>query len=417
MFKKFLSNNRGGVAVNLSLMMIPLALTAGSAYDYSIMRSMQAKAQASIDSAVLAAASTPDVEKSERKQIVEKLFQSNAELNGIKNVDDIKPATSVTDDEISSAVNFEVPTAFMSIVGFRNVNVNVEAAAAYKGEEKAPGESCVFVERYKIFGSFRIDGDCGFHVSGSADDVFDVVGSFANYGTKTTTHGGFKGTAAFNPVQERQPKQSFGNPLSTSFEVGDASLCVDAFASARVRISNGLKDTISPGIYCREWTLNGGVLNLEPGTYILKKPIVMDSKHESIIRGNGVTLVFAEEARLQVHSQYSGNRLGIYITPPKSGDFKDIAIYQMPSAANNTNTIHGALNFSEGFEGIVYMPDMDFDVTGSFAFKTRADQVGVFVARNFNHANGAAHFHTPKLYEGNSSSGGSGEDGYVYLKR
>ena len=416
-FKKFLSDKSGGMVVYLGIAIIPIAITIGSAVDYSKVAALRTKAQASIDSAVLAAASTPEVENAERKKIATDFFRSNAALNGIKNVDDITPNTVISNGEVSSSVTLDVSTAFLSIVGIAKVPVSVNAAAAYNEEEEASGKSCVFVERYKVFGSFGIDGECGFHVSGPADDVFDVAGSFANFGTETTTHGGFIGTAAFNPVQEYQPQQSFGDPLSKPFELDENSLCADSIASNRVVINDGQTKTISDGVFCREWTLNGGTLILEPGTYILKKPIVMNSRYETIIKGDGVTLVFADEARLDVHSQFTGNRLGIYITPPTYGDFKDIAIYQLPTAANNTNTIHGALDFSEGFEGIVYMPNMDFTVTGSFAFKTRADQVGVFVARNFHHVAGAGHFHTPKLYQGNSASGGSGEDRHVYLKK
>ncbi len=446
MFKKFLSNNRGGVAVNLSLMMIPLALTAGSAYDYSIVRSMQAKAQASIDSAVLAAASTPDVERSERKQIVEKLFQANAELNGIKNVDDIKPATSVTDDEISSAVNFEVPTAFMSIVGFRNVNVNVEAAAAYSGSEEIVEKPCIYLQSFhNPYGALRIGGECGFHVSSNASDSFVMSGSFANQGTKTTTHGEFIGTAGGNPVKEHHPKQTFSDPLSDKSALVAPQLCQDDTGANRVIVARGHTQTITEGTYCHEWVLNGGTLKLGPGTYYLKKPIEMIDPNRrggsssigrrgsrsrggsssrstgellSVIEGDEVTIVFMDDAKFDVNGQEY--KLGMYITPPESGPFKGISIYQDESAKDNRNTISGALNFSEGFRGIVYLPDMDFKYHGAFAFKTRPNQLGIFVARDFRYdpapRGGTADFYPDEAYETTESSGGD-EDQRVYLIR
>ncbi len=423
-FKSYLSNSSGGIALYMGIAIIPIAITVGSAVDYSKVLSMETKAQASIDSAVLAAATTPDVEKVDRKTIATNFFRSNATRNGIKNADDLTPNTVIADGEISSTVTLDVPTAFLSIVGMSNVPVTVNAVATYY-EEEIVEKPCIYLNTFRnTHGTLDISGDCGFHVSSDASNSFTISGPFTNKSSKTTTHGGFNGTATFNRVKERQPKQTFRDPLSDKSELVASNLCVDDTATERVIIPRGQTKPIKEGTYCHGWVFNGsGTLELAPGTYYLKKPIQMRGRGGSretlaTIVGTGVTIVFLEEAKFDVKGvQY---KLGMYITPPESGAFKGISLYQGELSDKNdkVNTISGALNFSEGFSGIVYLPDMDFEITGAFGFKTGASDLGILVAKDFGYTSrgGTAHFHPAKAYETTESSG-EDEDRRVYLKR
>ena len=149
-------------------------------------------------------------------------------------------------------------------------------------------------------------------------------------------------------------------------------------------------------------------MNLSPGIYILQNSI--DVSAGVVIRGSGVSVIFTDKARFNIDTKGSGSGLDYFVTPPLNGNFKDILIYQDASAAGNKNIVKGSLEFSNGFYGIVYLPDQDFDMLGAFAFKSTKG--AAFVARHVK-IRGAMHWSIPNDSLASISPGSSGIPRFV----
>jgi hypothetical protein len=114
----------------------------------------------------------------------------------------------------------------------------------------------------------------------------------------------------------------------------------------------------STGIYHTGLTVNNGeTLTLEPGVHIIDGGL--NVKNGGTITGNGVML-FIRTGILDVKGQ-------IIITPPESGTYEGVAIFQ--SRSNVEDASIGSSSGSSGIyvEGTLYFPNNTLSVTSNDA--------------------------------------------------
>ncbi len=397
--RDFRSNRHGGIATTSALVLIPISLAIGVAIDLSRGASAKSDMQNSLDAAALAAAKPSGISAAERQKIGARHFEAlyAGKFGGVVP----KTKFQVGKGRLVASSSGYIPTTFMRLGGKSSLNISTRTVVMLNSPVAG---ACVVFKTFSIGGSLRIDPKCGFHTYDKSPAPFRVYGSFANYNTDVSTAGGFQGRAWNKPVKQGVPPGKYSDPLGGSGKIRNTG-CKDN--GSPIVVNAGDRRTIRPGTYCRKLVLNGGELHLRPGIYVLHKEI--EVKDQASITGFRVAMVFAKKARFNIDVDGKGTGLDIHATAPRSGQYKNILIYQAPSAAGNINHINGSLEFTHRFTGLVYLPDQDININGAFAFKTR--KPAVIVARDVK-IRGAMHIYLP---DDSLTSRISGKTGTPYL--
>ena len=143
LLKNFKRNLSGNVAMTAALCMLPLAMAAGSAVDYSNSVSARSQVQEATDAAVLAAAKFQGT-NAQKKAHGRKMFKANF----YGDVGDFKPKIVIKIDaqgKVTGTATGEFPTSFMRIAGIDHLDVGAQAAVEFADAIKA---EVVFVLDY-----------------------------------------------------------------------------------------------------------------------------------------------------------------------------------------------------------------------------------------------------------------------------
>jgi hypothetical protein len=116
---------------------------------------------------------------------------------------------------------------------------------------------------------------------------------------------------------------------------------------------------LSPGTYCDE-TFSGDI-ELEPGEYILRGGRVNLGGNGSLV-GAGVTLFLMEDAEFDLN----GNEI-VQLSPPDTGDYAGIAIYQ---ARDNTSELRINGGADSEISGFIYAPNAHVFYAGNATVAT-----------------------------------------------
>ncbi len=367
-----------------ALCLIPIGLAIGVALDFSRGVNAQSEMQFSLDAAALAAAKPSGISKAERQKIGANHFEAlyAGKFGGV--VSETK--FEVKKGRLEASLSGSIPTTFMRLGGKRSINISTKTAV---GLGKTGGNPCFVLRFYTMQGAIRIDPQCGFHTYSKGYPSLNIYGAFANHNADTTAAGWYRHRGAFTGSQPKDyvAPIKYPDPFKGK-KLPRRGACKDAHPFFWKGIPVNAWYTLRPGTYCNKMLLKRGRnYNFQPGVYILEDEIFVDGDVE--IDGRGVTLLFTKKARLNIQSGGKGDGIRSNLSAPRFGPFKDILIYQAPSAADNVNTINGSLDIQDRTSGIIYLPDQDFEVNGAVALKT--NNAAAFVARDW-HMNGAVHF-------------------------
>jgi len=279
-------------------------------------------------------------------------------------------------------VSHPQPTWFMRALNFNSITVKARAVAGIG----STGNGCVYAlnqDASNVNNGFFVNGttnstfSCGvfsnanFRSVGGACVVTPTVSYTGDY-TNADTSGncGPAGIGKGVPIID---------PLANKFSIPSYSSCT----ANNFKITNGTTVTIPPGTYCGGISITGSVQTVifSPGEFILVGGGL--SVNGSVtVSGSGVTFF----------NTYPGNQSNKYdaisitgsgtvnLSAPTSGPDKALLFYQDPRvswSASNGSVIAGAAN--SVYNGIIYFPTTDL------------------------------------TYSGNSSTSGSGTDGYTTL--
>ncbi|MEP9390593.1 TadE/TadG family type IV pilus assembly protein [Mesorhizobium sp. KR9-304] len=126
-------------------------------------------------------------------------------------------------------------------------------------------------------------------------------------------------------------------------------------------VTGGKTKTLSPGTYCNQ-KLSGDI-TLEPGSYILRGGSV-DLNGNGVLKGAGVTVFLMEDAQFSIN----GNEV-VQLTPPTSGPYAGIVIYQEKS---NTNTVSINGTSDSYVSGFIYAPGAHVFYAGNSVSTTQS---------------------------------------------
>ena len=195
-------------------------------------------------------------------------------------------------------------------------------------------------------GFMQVDSDngCGLLMNG----VSGIVS-----GQRISIVGGSCGAGLLGDVIENAPYVP--DPLASVPEPTTASVApgsVEAITSA---------GTYSPGYYPGGIELSGGTARLQPGVYVIgnQNPARgVNLTGSGFLEGDGVMIFLENGARLRT----SGTDAGMRLTPPTSGPYAGISIFQ-----SRTSNLDASINGGGLFDvaGTMYLPNGTLSIGGN----------------------------------------------------
>ncbi len=122
LFKKFLGNKKGSVAITFGIAAVPIVLAMGVALDYVQASQLQARFLLAADNAGLAAASSDETEAGKLEKIVKEYLTQNGVMSGNFSEPKIKVA-KLEDGNLQIELSTKMNTTMMRIIGRKTVSV------------------------------------------------------------------------------------------------------------------------------------------------------------------------------------------------------------------------------------------------------------------------------------------------------
>jgi Flp pilus assembly protein TadG len=134
--KRFGTCQKGSIAVFCAISAVPVLLAAGSAIDFVRYINNSTELQAALDSAALAAASTPDATDAERRALAEATFTLNLQGTGLATAD-IARSFDIQDETVVGTADMDMSTSLMKLAGFESMKLSLDAEVAVPNDKKA----------------------------------------------------------------------------------------------------------------------------------------------------------------------------------------------------------------------------------------------------------------------------------------
>jgi Flp pilus assembly protein TadG len=356
----FHHNEHGSTGMMLALLAVPVFAAAGLAIDGA--RAIRAKEhlQVAVDTAALAGARLPATASINRRQAALGVFSSNIGSQ----FSQVTPTVNASNAEVSVAASYDMPTAFMKILGIDTVTVVASTHA--RSQVQNGGVACLLALNPTSNDGLHLQGinklseqNCWAWVNSTSSSAINAVGASTGMAQGFCSAGGVVGAEHFAPAPFTQC-----DPLQ------------DPFANMRAPASGGcvaknleLKNgdyTLNPGTYCGGLMLKPQAsVTFSPGLYIIKDG-VFEVQGQASATGNGVVFVFAGSGS-QLIVRGGGN---IDFTAPPAGassvgDLAGFLFFQDQFATDwgVTTIIQGG--GSVKMQGILYMPTWRVDIGGN----------------------------------------------------
>jgi hypothetical protein len=390
------------VTIGLTFLLGAMGLVVDVGYGYYLKQ----VAQASVDSAVMAAAanakasgnycadsgcqsaySCPSNPSNSTNTGVACLYAS---ANGAQAVS-ISEGTGATSSGanvtywVTATATQQLPLSFLAVIGSRGGAVSAQATGAVIATPGAGG--CIYVLDPSLNQSMTVSGgssfiksDCGIYVNSNALDAFDVsggatvtasgvnvVGGTSISGGSTVTPTPTTGAAVAADPLANLPAPTYAGCNKTSFTV------------------SGGTATLDPGVYCGGITITGSSnVTFKPGNYILNGGGFTSSSSGTTLYGSGVFFYNTASGYAYKPVTLSGGT-SVTLTAPTSGTYQGILFFQDRTITSSSkNTISGGS--TSNLSGSIYMPSAQLVFSGG---STSGPLTLAIVAKDFTISGGS----------------------------
>jgi Flp pilus assembly protein TadG len=374
-FKRWMLDQRGTIAIIFGLTVIPFVIVAGGTVDYGRAVTARTSMQQASDAAALAGAGLQNATDSDR--ITAAVASFNTNYDGARHVT-ATPTVSVNNGTVSVSATAGVPTPFLSIVGIQQYQVATSASAV---EDKNGDQICMLALDATMEKAIDFTGNSVLTATNCAvhSNSTHIIGMHSQGGANATaksfcSSGGVSGPEGFSP----EPENCYS--VADPFASLTPPPVVDACVGSNLKLKNTVRD-LSPGVYCNGLNIgSGGVVHFSAGTYVIKDGgLIFDGG--SVVVGTGVTFYFVGSGTfLNISSSADVN-----LTAPTSGDYEGLVFYQDPTS--NPGQLNGQVNKLNGsgaiiITGSIYFPTQPLEITGGASFGASSDFL-MMVANNF----------------------------------
>ena len=401
--RKYLRSTGGNLTMVAALGSIPVIAAAGMAIDYARISRVHDEMQLVSDGATLAAAGARNLTgTSENKKTQRVAIATNYMSNGMAKLTDVDvvgtPTVVATSSNVTVSVQATVKGSFMNVlnaldsdaeigsVGGANVDgthgrtygIRVSSRA---GWNEGMSLLCMLVLNPSASQSLEIQGTadivapgCAVWVNSNSNSALYENGNATLTAKKICVNGSYIGTSYYPDL----PKTGSGNcpvypdPLAAKF-LTDYATAWSAAPTRPAQTPIGGTVTLQPGKYTGNIRVNnGGKVTLSPGIYFIVNGAMDIRSGGEVIATGGVSIIITgsnvsspitnTSSKLTVMAH--GN---LSIKAPSSGPFAGIAIAQHPNIIAGTTKTNGN-NIQGGGKvevtGIVYYPKQILYITG-----------------------------------------------------
>jgi Flp pilus assembly protein TadG len=355
--QRFLSDQKGTIAIIFALGLVPLAAFTAVAVDYTKASRVKADLQAAADAAALAGVvrAVP-----ERASVATAVFNANTSgASAFYGVSITQASTSPDVSRLRVDASATVPNTLGPFIGGPTTQVRVSATAVVPTSTGTPQGGCFYVLDPGTNGALRVNGGsaidaqgCVAHVHSAINHSF-ILNSGARYNVDRVC---VRGTALVNPGgrtgQLDQNCNPDNDPFASSRPSVPATLLTSCTFNNLVFNPQPTPIVLSPGSYCGNTIFNGGAaqVTFSPGLYVIRGPMIFNSG--SVVRGTDVTFHFANDGTFMMNGQ-----MEMYLDAPTSGTYAGWLMMQDP-ALPKRNFI---FNNEQGqrLSGIIWLPTQD----------------------------------------------------------
>lgn len=259
-------------------------------------------------------------------------------------------------------------TFFTQLFGYSGgMNETTQAVATIKGSP-----DCVIMlqpgQNNNFHGANLTAPNCSIQLNGSADfnaATIDAAGIFEGDYSGSNNSGTFTGASPVASLPVADPCPEIAGCAYLTNNPPTTSPCTSTYSGS---------GPLTPGCY-DNLNLNGATVTLQPSStqpYVFEGSLNMNMAN---ITGNGVTIYIAAGASTNFNKTSSLN-----LSPPTTGDYTGVTIYQVPGNSNGLNLNSGSSNI----QGLFYAP------SASLNYNSSGNNYVLLVAAygNFNNSNG-----------------------------
>ncbi|MEL7430772.1 MAG: pilus assembly protein TadG-related protein [Pseudomonadota bacterium] len=360
--KKFLRNTCGNVALTAAILSPAVLGTAALAFDYTYFQHHASKLQIAADAAVLTAAremaiaGTTNAELREiaKSAAITSFYGADAAKTGPDGLS-IAPKINRRQLDIEVELSFNWQPFFAHYLKTDILPI-VSKAEANLTNQHSICTLALHQNSAKVFfmsGNSELDArDCAIHSNSGHRRGLQVKGESKIISNSICSAGGYRGKLESftpQPVTDCPVLQDplAGKAFPTYFGCDHDAMVIK-------------KQTrrLYPGVYCNGLKIkNNATVYFEPGTYIFVDGD-LDAASRSRLIGDGVSLYFAQNARMAVR-----NSVSMSLSAPKTGDMTGILL-----AASPTNDPKKKFDIqsqdARKFTGLIYTPNNLFTIGG-----------------------------------------------------
>ena len=379
MLRRFWNSNDGNYALIFAIALVPIMAAVAGTVDYVSTANGASKVQESLDATALAigAKYSSGMSPSEVQQIGSDFFAANIRKSGIGYNDDDGTGTTANDKVVDFNATATPDGNDISIVTsgkLMHAGFIVGTSSIWQAKRKAyvkfkPGQpACLLAldphasTAVKVWGSTQVKlNGCVISANSDASDAVSRGGSAQLKAKCVSTVGATSGLSTSTMLD-------CGNPLEKQYPSLDPLYGVlppTNFTSCS-SLPNGKNKNLTPGKWCNKtWS---GTITLAPGSYVLNGGSIQLGGNGSLT-GSGVTIFLTNGANLSLNANETIN-----LSPPTSGTYAGITIYQ-EKANTNELKINGGL--SSKLTGFIYAPGAPIFYAGNSAMTGSGDCVRV----------------------------------------
>jgi len=357
MFKQFLKEIRGNVALSTAVMALPIFMGAGVAVDYTLLSRAQSALQNAADSAVLASAkelALSNRDSAALKEISEGYVHSNlaGQLNVNENGNTVSIDTNIESNNSGLTVNLEFYWKPFLLHHFGNnvLPIRVSATANLAGSKKIcmiglddkKTKTIHLTKRAQLEAS-----GCGVYANSSHKHAIRVDDDASITTGVTCTVGGVKGAkhASFTP-EPVTDCPAIEDPL-----IDRITPAVGMCDYNNFEIKTGIH-TLYPGTYCGGLKVKGTAeARLKPGIYVINGS-KLEVTDKAIFEGDNVGFFLAgDKAKLVFRKKTTIN-----LSAPKTGLMAGLLMFE-DRAASKVEKHEITSDNARRLLGTIYLPN------------------------------------------------------------
>ncbi|MEM9999728.1 MAG: pilus assembly protein TadG-related protein [Pseudomonadota bacterium] len=360
--EKFSRSKSGNISMMFALLLVPIILSAGMYFDYSRVSDARSQTQNAVDAATLAAARETEKSDEELGDFSREFLFANRTDSGVYALEDIDVSRSA-DGTVTISLAATIPSVFMKIGNFRNLDYSVTASAVLR-DAPVGGTGCVYMTDPRNTG-LRLEDNSQF--SSNCVVMITTKGVAINISDRAV--------ADLSDFCTNGRIVASGGSLTPNAPIADCDVVVDPFSSmsrpkelsgacvtnSDLTVTQSQAFNLAAGVHCAEIRIEmGGKISLDPGVHFFPDGLVVEQG--GTLEGDDVLLAFDRQTR----NYYLSGTLDV--SGLTSGPYQGFVIYH-EDYIGPSNSIHVEDGASFRADGVIYLPNtnmkLEADINGS----------------------------------------------------